>query len=90
MSDRTKENKTRVYVNGVRTRVGNPAHPYHTLYKESGIDAVYDTMFKVDVEPRQAYDGTEGYQHEPWLTLLAVVVSMSLFVGGVLALGGPF
>jgi hypothetical protein len=50
MSDRTLENKTRVTINGYRCRVGNPRHPYHTLYKEQGFDAVYKAMGLVEGE----------------------------------------
>ena len=43
-SDRSKENQTRMYVNGKRYRVGNPKHPHHQLYKEEGLEAVYEVM----------------------------------------------
>ena len=43
-SDRSRENQTRMYVNGKRYRVGNPKHPHHQLYKEKGLDAVYEVM----------------------------------------------
>lgn len=60
MTDRTLENKTRVYVDGVRTRVGNPRHPHHELYLEEGIEAVYDTMFKAPSEETEdPYSGIE-------------------------------
>lgn len=42
--DRTLENKTRVFINGERLRVGNPKHPYYQLYKDKGLEAVLDAM----------------------------------------------
>lgn len=42
--DRHLENKTRMTINGNRYRVGNPNHPYHTLYKDKGFEAVYEAM----------------------------------------------
>ena len=83
MKDRTLENMTRMTINGQRYRVGNPNHPYHELYKESGIEAVYDMMFKAPAE-----DTTQGYESEPALTFFAVLVAMTLGVGAFLALGG--
>lgn len=43
-SDRSRENQTRMYVDGKRYRVGNPKHPHHQLYKEEGLEAVYEIM----------------------------------------------
>lgn len=42
--DRSRENQTRMYVDGKRYRVGNPKHPHHQLYKEEGLEAVYEVM----------------------------------------------
>ncbi len=43
-SDRSRENQTRMYVDGKRYRVGNPKHPHHQLYKEEGLETVYEVM----------------------------------------------
>jgi len=34
----------RVIIDGQRYRVGNPKHPHYQLYKEQGLDAVYEEM----------------------------------------------
>ena len=78
MSDRTLENRTRMYVDGIRTRVGNPRHPHHELYLESGIEAVYDTMFKAPIEinddlPEDPYAGIES-------TIVLVVATISSLI----------
>lgn len=83
MKDRTLENMTRMTIDGQRYRVGNPNHPYHELYKESGIEAVYDMMFKAPAEA-----APQGYESEPALTFFAVLVALMLGVGAFLALGG--
>lgn len=60
MKDRTLENMTRMTIDGQRYRVGNPNHPYHELYVESGIEAVYDMMFKAPSEETEdPYSGIE-------------------------------
>ena len=41
-----KRNKVRVWIDGKRYRVGNPMHPHYALYKEKGLDAVYELMTK--------------------------------------------
>jgi hypothetical protein len=48
MKNRTMENQTRMTINGKRYRVGNQNHPYHELYKERGIEAVYQAMGLVE------------------------------------------
>jgi len=42
--DKIKRNKVRAIVDGQRYRVGNPNHPHYQLYKEQGLDAVYEEM----------------------------------------------
>lgn len=80
MTDRTLENKTRVYVDGIRTRVGNPRHPHHELYLEEGIEAVYDTMFKApEVEPEDPYKGIETT-----IALGAAILGALLILGAAL------
>ena len=83
MKDRTLENMTRMTIDGQRYRVGNPNHPHHELYKESGIEAVYDMMFKAPTE-----ETPQGYESELGLTFFAVFVALTLGVGAFLALGG--
>lgn len=86
MKDRTLENMTRMTIDGQRYRVGNPNHPYHDLYRENGIEAVYDTMFKMPEDmPAQLGD---QYETEIGLTFFAVIVATSLLVGGILAFAG--
>ena len=38
------ENKTRMTIQGSRYRVGNPNHPFHSVYKREGFDGVYRAM----------------------------------------------
>ena len=80
MSDRTLENKTRVYVDGIRTRVGNARHPHHELYLEEGIEAVYDVMFKAptteDLTPEDPYSGIETT-----VALAAAILGALLILG---------
>lgn len=38
------ENKTRMTIKGQRYRVGNPNHPFHSIYKRSGFDGVFRAM----------------------------------------------
>lgn len=80
MKDRTLENKTRVYVDGIRVRVGNPRHPYHELYMEEGIDAVYDMMFKAPTEETPVKK-----QRPDWEAMLICVMGLTVF--GILAAG---
>ena len=50
MKSRTMENQTRMTIDGKRYRVGNKNHPYHELYKERGIEAVYQAMGLVEAD----------------------------------------
>lgn len=38
------ENKTRMTIQGKRYRVGNPNHPFHSIYKIEGHEGVYKAM----------------------------------------------
>ena len=42
--DRVLENKTRLTIGGKRYRVGNEHHPFNSLYKLKGFEAVYEAM----------------------------------------------
>jgi len=41
---RTSENKTRMTIQGIRYRVGNPNHPHYNLYRKYGFSAVFEEM----------------------------------------------
>ncbi len=38
------ENKSRVTLNGKRYRLGNPNHPFHSVYKNKGMEAAFKAM----------------------------------------------
>ena len=71
-SARSRENQTRMYVDGKRYRVGNPKHPHYELYKKYGIDAVLEVMGLVEDKQQDAF---------PWgsVFFLAAITGLILF-----------
>lgn len=64
-------------------RLSRPVGSIKTRRRLLGLSGSKPTAVGIDGAP-------VGYESEPWLTAFAVILSLTLFVGGVLALGGPY
>jgi hypothetical protein len=84
MKNRTMENQTRMTINGKRYRVGNQNHPYHELYKERGIEAVYQAMGLVEADIAEAAAvKSEVPTYAVWATLFCLsLLGVYTLIGG--------
>lgn len=84
MKSRTMENQTRMTVDGKRYRVGNENHPYHELYKERGIEAVYQAMGLVEVDITEPAEvKSEVPLYAAWATLFCLsLLGVYTLIGG--------
>ena len=84
MKSRTMENQTRMTIDGKRYRVGNKNHPYHELYKERGIEAVYQAMGLVEADIVEASKPkSEVPVYAAWATLFCLsLLGVYTLIGG--------
>ena len=84
MKSRTMENQTRVTIDGKRYRVGNKNHPYHELYKERGIEAVYQAMGLVEADIVEvSKPKSEVPVYAVWATLFCLsLLGVYTLIGG--------